>query len=69
MAKMKAKGIPTMVYYPTPMSKQTAFKEVHSFALTPHAEKLSKSVLSLPMHPYLTREDVRTVAENLINSL
>ena len=69
MAKMKAKGIPTMVYYPTPMSKQTAFKEVHSFALTPHAEELSKSVLSLPMHPYLTREEVRTVAEHLINCL
>ncbi len=58
-----------MVYFPTPMSKQTAFKLVHSFALSPHAEKLSNSVLSLPMHPYLTREDVRTVAENLINSL
>lgn len=69
MAKMKAKGIPTMVYYPTPMSKQTAFKEVHSFALTPRAEELSKSVLSLPMHPYLTREEVRTVAEQLINCL
>lgn len=69
MAKMKAKGIPTMVYYPTPMSKQTAFKEVHSFALTPHAAELSKSVLSLPMHPYLTREEVRTVAEQLINCL
>lgn len=68
-AKLKAKGIPTMVYYPTPMSAQTAFKENHSFALTPNAEKLSQCVLSLPMHPYLTREEIRSVAENLINSL
>ena len=68
-AKLKAKGIPTMVYYPTPMSGQTAFKEVHSFALTPHAHTLSKSVLSLPMHPYLTREEIRTVAEQLIYSI
>lgn len=68
-AKLKAKGIPTMVYYPTPMSKQTAFKEMHSFTLTPHAAELSKSVLSLPMHPYLSREEVRTVAEQLINSI
>jgi dTDP-4-amino-4,6-dideoxygalactose transaminase len=58
-----------MVYYPTPMSGQTAFKEVHSFALTPHAHTLSKSVLSLPMHPYLTREEIRTVAEQLIYSI
>ena len=68
-AKLKAKGIPTMVYYPTPMSAQTAFKEYHSFALTPNAERLAKSVLSLPMHPYLTREEVRSVVEGLIYSL
>ena len=68
-AKMKAKGIPTMVYYPAPMSAQTAFKEYHRFALTPNAERLAKNVLSLPMHPYLTREEVRSVAENLIYSL
>ncbi len=68
-AKLKAKGIPTMVYYPTPMSGQTAFKEVHSFALTPQAQRLSKSVLSLPMHPYLTREEIRMVAEQLISNL
>ena len=68
-AKMKAKGIPTMAYYPTPTSAQTAFKECHSFALTPNAERLAKSVLSLPMHPYLTREEVRSVVEGLIYSL
>ena len=68
-AKLKAKGIPTMVYYPTPMSAQTAFKEYHRFALTPNSERLAKSVLSLPMHPYLTREEVRTVVEGLIYSL
>ena len=58
-----------MVYYPTPMSKQTAFKEVHNFALTPNALRLSKSVLSLPMHPYLTREEVRMVVEQLVSSI
>ncbi len=68
-AKLKAKGIPSMVYYPKPMSQQTAFKEVHSYALTPNAQRLSQCVLSLPMHPYLTREEVRQVAEALISSL
>ncbi|MCQ2274298.1 MAG: DegT/DnrJ/EryC1/StrS family aminotransferase [Bacteroidales bacterium] len=68
-AKLKAKGIPSMVYYPTPMSQQTAFKEVHSYALTPNAQNLAKCVLSLPMHPYITREEVRQVVETLISSL
>lgn len=67
--KMKSKGIPTMVYYPVPMSQQTAFKEVHSFALTPNAERLSQCVLSLPIHPYITREEIRQVVEQLVNSL
>jgi len=68
-AKLKAKGVPSMVYYPTPMSKQTAFKEVHGYVLTPNAQRLSDCVLSLPMHPYITREEIRFVAESLISSL
>lgn len=68
-AKLKAKGIPTMVYYPKPMSQQTAFKDVHSYALTPNAQRLSQCVLSLPMHPYITREEVRQVAEALISNI
>lgn len=68
-AKMKAKGIPTMVYYPIPMSRQTAFKELHRYVETPHAQQLSQSVLSLPMHPYLTREEMRSVVETLVSSL
>ncbi len=68
-AKLKAKGVPTMVYYPTPMSKQTAFKEVHQYVLTPAAQQVCESVLSLPMHPYITREQIRYVVESLISSL
>lgn len=68
-SKLKTKGIPSMVYYPIPMSAQTAFKEYHRYVLTPNAETLSGSVLSLPMHPYLTREEIRQVVENLIYSL
>jgi len=68
-AKLKAKGIPTMVYYPTPMSRQTAFKEVHGYVLTPNAQEIADCVLSLPMHPYLTREEIRSVTESLISSL
>ncbi|WP_298769007.1 DegT/DnrJ/EryC1/StrS aminotransferase family protein [uncultured Shewanella sp.] len=54
MAKYKAQGIPTMVYYATCMHQQTAFKELgYQEGDFPIAEKLAKSVLSLPMHGYL----------------
>ena len=68
-AKLKAKGIPTMVYYPIPMSRQTAFKELHRYVETPNAQLLSQSVLSLPMHPYLSREEMRSIVESLVSSL
>ena len=64
-AKMKRMGIPTMVYYPTPMSRQTAFKGLHSYVDTKKAQQLSQHVLSLPMHPYLTDEEIVLIVECL----
>jgi dTDP-4-amino-4,6-dideoxygalactose transaminase len=68
-AKMKEVGIPTMVYYPTPMSMQTAFKGQHTYIDTPNARRLSQCVLSLPMHPYLTDEDIQKVVKMLLTNL
>ena len=54
MARYKAEGIPTMVYYGTCMHQQTAFIELgYKDADFPVAARLSKQVFSLPMHPYL----------------
>lgn len=68
-ARMKEAGIPTMVYYPTPMSMQTAFKRQHTHIDTPNARHLSQCVLSLPMHPYLTDEDIHKVVDTLLTNL
>jgi dTDP-4-amino-4,6-dideoxygalactose transaminase len=54
MAKYKAEGVPTMVYYGTCMHQQTAFKALgYKQGDFPVAEKLAKSVFSLPIHGYL----------------
>lgn len=54
ITKLKAQGIPTMVYYVTCMHQQTAFKDSgYQDRDFPVAEKLSKQVFSLPMHGYL----------------
>ena len=66
---MKETGIPTMIYYPTPMSRQTAFSSVHSYVDTPNAQKLSQCVLSLPMHPYLTDEDIQMIVDALVANI
>lgn len=51
-AALKEKGVPTAVYYPIPLSQQKGYKHFPS-APTPVSEKLSQTVISLPMHPYL----------------
>lgn len=51
-ADLKAKGIPTAIYYPTPLSHQKGYAHYPSVG-TPVSDRISKTVVSLPMHPYL----------------
>jgi len=61
---MKEQAIPTMIYYPKPMHKQQAFAglpfEDNDFTVT---EKLCKTVLALPIHPYLENSELMQVTE------
>lgn len=69
-AKLKEQGIPTMVYYPRPMRLQGAFEGTDSAcADCPVTDRLCGTVLSLPMHPYLTKEQVNEVVTALKASL
>jgi len=69
-AKLKEQGIPSMVYYMKPMHVQGAFAGTYSAdADCPVTEKLCGKVLSLPMHPYLSKNDIYTVAEALKEAL
>lgn len=53
-AALKAKGVPTAVYYPKPLHLQTAYKHfpVAGNGL-PISERVSQEVVAVPMHPYL----------------
>ena len=63
-ASLKSRGIPTMVYYMKPMHSQRAFAGTYSAeSMCPVTESLCTSVLSLPMGPYITDEEIREVAE------
>ena len=74
-AALKAEGIPSMVYYPKPLHLQTAFAQTPDQVggdgrdvipgstgnLCPVATSLCSRVLSLPLHPYITEEQIDTV--------
>jgi dTDP-4-amino-4,6-dideoxygalactose transaminase len=51
-SKLKEGGVPSVVYYPIPLSRQPAYAHYPS-APTPVSAALSGHVVSLPMHPYL----------------
>lgn len=51
-ADLKEAGVPTMVYYPLPLSRQKAYAH-YPAAPVPVSEALCAKVVSLPMHPYL----------------
>ncbi len=68
--QMKAVGIPCMVYYPKPMHSHGAFAGTDSaVADCPVTEKLCKTVLSLPLDPYKTREEIDLVISELKKAL
>ncbi|HJT44577.1 MAG TPA: DegT/DnrJ/EryC1/StrS family aminotransferase [Rhizomicrobium sp.] len=67
-AGLKAAGVPTMVYYPIPLSRQPAYAHYPSVP-TPVSEALCGHVVSLPMHPYLDEETQdRIIAAVLANA-
>jgi UDP-2-acetamido-2-deoxy-ribo-hexuluronate aminotransferase len=56
-------GIPSAVYYPKPLHLQTAFASLgYREGDLPVSESISKRILSLPMHPYLSEEDQEKIA-------
>lgn len=63
---MKSTGIPTMVYYIKPMHEQGAFTgTLSAVADCPVTEDLCERVLCLPIHPYMTDDEIETVADVL----
>lgn len=68
-ARLAEGGVPTMVYYPKPMHQQLAFgKDPIASDGCPVTTRLCKTVLSLPMGPFLTRNDALLVASILKDS-
>ena len=69
-ARLEQKGIPTAVHYPVPLHLQPVFAYLgYGVGAYPIAEAVARKVLSLPMHPYLTTEEIAFISENVLNSV
>lgn len=70
MEYLKDKGIPTMIYYPKPMSMQTAFSDLgYEEGQIKIAYEVCKKVLALPMHPYLEEQAIMMICDAIKESI
>jgi UDP-2-acetamido-2-deoxy-ribo-hexuluronate aminotransferase len=69
-AKLKEAGIPSAVYYPKCLHEQPVFAHLgYKWGDFPFAEKASREVISLPMHPFLSEADQESVVDAVKNAL
>lgn len=67
---LKTSGIPTAVYYPKPLHKQTAFsRNNHAADECPITDRICEKVLSLPFHPYMRADEAEMVADAILSYL
>lgn len=63
VAHLKARGVPTAIYYATPLHKMPAFADYAPEGGLPATEKISGEIFALPMHPYLTPAQLDYICE------
>ena len=66
---LKKNGIPTAIYYPKPLHLQTAFSNViYKNNSLEVAEQISDRIFSIPMHPYLSDNEIDEICTILIKA-
>lgn len=63
VAKVNAMGVPTAIYYAKPLHKMDAFSAFAPEAGLPATERTADEIFALPMHPYLTPDQVDYICD------
>ena len=65
-SRLKERGIPTMIYYPKGLHQQAAYADRNlPEEWYPNTVDATKRVLSLPIHPYLSENEVHEVCAEI----
>lgn len=67
-AKLQARGIPTAVHYPLGLHQQPVFEALFDKVVFPVTEQAARTVISIPMHPYLTVAEQEKIVAALIEA-
>ena len=65
---LESRGVECAVHYPVPVHLQPVYREAYGYAegQYPVSERLSRELLSLPIFPGLSNDDVHYVCEQVI---
>jgi len=63
--KLAEKNIPSAIHYPMPLPRQEAFAYLEQNVSFPVSDMLSTQVMSLPMHPFLSEEDIDLICSTI----
>lgn len=67
--RLRERDVDAGVYYPIPIHKQPVYKEMGYEDSLPVVEKVSNEVVSLPVHPGVSQEDLVTIVKAVKDSL
>lgn len=62
---LKEFNIPTLVHYPLPLPYQPLFKDKYKTTDLKNVRNLSSKILSLPIHPFLSSDDVEFICDKI----
>jgi dTDP-4-amino-4,6-dideoxygalactose transaminase len=62
-------NIHTQIHYPIPVHKQKAYRDLGFDVRLPVTEKICSEILSLPMHPWLSEADIKTIVDAIKSAL
>ncbi len=67
--RLTKKNIPSAIHYPMPLPRQEAFAYLNQEKDFPVSDKLSNNVISLPMHSFVTEEEIDLICNTIRESV
>ncbi len=64
-AYLHTHGVESIIHYPIPIHKQKCYEEFNDQTL-PRTEEAARQLLSLPIHPFMTEDEVESICKTII---